>query len=240
MFHFRLYSQVHIPEGQEITITYTNLLRDTFTRQKHLRSQWFFTCACARCSDPAEFQCGINGVKCPKCGGENYLVPETNDDGAPFWTCPACAKSLSHETIEDFVGVLHRKLDAISAPPTVEAMETFLIYASDYVHENHYVCVIAKRFLSQLYSKPDDAEKKLGVCHNLLALFNCLDPGYSHSRGLTLVELVLAELEVAKDPDALELEGKVEVVKKCLGVEESESPAGRRLKQFLDIVSAHL
>ena len=46
---FSLFSQVDIAEGEEVTITYTNLLRPAQYRNENLNLQWHFTCTCKRC-----------------------------------------------------------------------------------------------------------------------------------------------------------------------------------------------
>ena len=53
-FRISVYAQVAIAEGQEICITYINLLRSTLERRENLQCVWHFTCQCSRCKDPTE------------------------------------------------------------------------------------------------------------------------------------------------------------------------------------------
>ena len=53
-FQIYVYAQVLIQKGEEVTITYTNLLRSTFERRAKLEHFWHFTCTCPRCQDPTE------------------------------------------------------------------------------------------------------------------------------------------------------------------------------------------
>lgn len=239
----RLYSQVTIPEGQEITITYTNLLRHTFARQAALRGQWFFTCHCERCSDPTELKSGINLVYCPSCT-KSYLMPDQSEEDAPFWSCLACLKAISEEQLQGFLEVLKGKLDAIE-PLAIEPLENFLLYSSQFVHNFHYLCLIAKRYLSQLYDEndADQAAKKRLLSHELMVVFDALDPGYSQSRGLTMIEMVKSDLALADqsqvdDPEFQEiLKEKIDLVHQCLDVEPKDSLAGEALKRFNQIIA---
>jgi hypothetical protein len=45
----RLYAQIPVKSGSELTITYTNLLRGAAERRMRLGEQWFFQCRCRRC-----------------------------------------------------------------------------------------------------------------------------------------------------------------------------------------------
>lgn len=82
--HFRVYTQKPIAKGEELTITYINLLRHTAFRRARLRERWFFDCQCQRCMDPTELNSGINLIKCPGCHGNDCLLPEQEKK---FWLC---------------------------------------------------------------------------------------------------------------------------------------------------------
>ncbi|TRY78341.1 hypothetical protein TCAL_10848 [Tigriopus californicus] len=241
--HIRLYSQVTIPQGQEITITYTNLLRHTFARQAALRRQWFFSCHCERCSDPTELKSGINLVYCPSCT-KSYLMPDQSEEDVPFWSCLACLKAISEDQLQGFLEVLKSKLDAIQ-PLAIEPLEKFLLYSAQFVHNFHYLCLIAKRYLSQLYDETDadQAAKKRLLSHELMIVFDALDPGYSQSRGLTMIEMVKSDLALAEhsqmeDPEFQEiLKEKIDLVHQCLDVEPKDSLAGEALKKFNQIIA---
>ena len=54
-FKISIYSQIPIKQNEEITITYTSLLRPLLERREKLEYLWHFTCQCLRCQDPTEF-----------------------------------------------------------------------------------------------------------------------------------------------------------------------------------------
>ena len=56
-----------IHKGEELTITYMNLLMPTFMRRRKIRENWYFDCICSRCQDQTEFGSLVGAVKCTKC-----------------------------------------------------------------------------------------------------------------------------------------------------------------------------
>ena len=56
-----------IMKGEELTITYTNLLMPTFMRRQKLKENWYFDCACQRCGDRSEFGTCVSAIRCGRC-----------------------------------------------------------------------------------------------------------------------------------------------------------------------------
>ena len=56
-----------IMKGEELTITYTNLLMPTFMRRQKLKENWYFDCACQRCGDRSEFGTCVSAIRCGQC-----------------------------------------------------------------------------------------------------------------------------------------------------------------------------
>ena len=71
----QVFAQRKISAGEEITITYTGLLTYQAAKQEKLANVWFFTCSCARCSDPTELGSYTSSVLCPGCPKRGYLLP---------------------------------------------------------------------------------------------------------------------------------------------------------------------
>ena len=74
---FRLYSQTLIKADEELSITYTNLMRGTSERRARLQYQWHFKCQCQRCQDPKELGTYIGALKCPHCREGGFWIPIT-------------------------------------------------------------------------------------------------------------------------------------------------------------------
>ena len=208
-FKISLYAQVDIEANEEITITYINLLRPTFERQEQLEYLWHFVCQCSRCQDPTEFESYIGHVKCPQC----QKVMLNNLDNQSFHCCQSVTyvqvKTLTSQFLQYFNGIVHEgtKIDG-------EKIQEFLSFTQDYLYENHYLRILAKRLLSQIVSDKVHKEK---LCQELLRVFDKLDPGISHSRGMTLYELYKATSD----------EDLIPQIRQCLSRECKDSVAGK-------------
>ena len=128
-------------------------MRGASERRARLQHQWYFTCECQRCQDPgSDFGTFINSVRCPKCAasdGNGYLTLSKEF----AWVCGSCQLSVSGASVEHLVGQFFIALEGIQAGSgtAIEEYENFIATAADHLHKNHYTCLIAKRYLSQLY-----------------------------------------------------------------------------------------
>ena len=106
------------------------------------------------------------------------------------WCCQNCRRSVKTEDVDNLVSALQQMLqEIIPNLENVESFETFLTTTENLLHENHFLRVIARRFLSQLYVAASHATQKRDFCKRVLELFDKLDPGLSQTRGLTLVKI---------------------------------------------------
>lgn len=66
----------NIQPGQELTISYTELLAPSFKRKEELRKQYFFDCCCIRCSSAKEEDGLLLSMKCfnSSCNGTVLLL----------------------------------------------------------------------------------------------------------------------------------------------------------------------
>ncbi|XP_023343481.1 protein msta isoform X2 [Eurytemora carolleeae] len=178
----RVYSQTQIKQGEEICITYTSLLSCTSHRQEKLRNLWFFSCTCARCSDPTELGTYISSVSCPSCPNNGYLVLEKD-----AWKCGECSLKVSESLVSS---LLQSTRDIMgNSQNGIEKHEHFLNQTKQLLHPNNYQVLITERILSQLYGRGEDKVpredllRKIGLCKHLLSIIEILDPGFSQFRG---------------------------------------------------------
>ena len=215
-FKISLYAQVDIEANEELTITYINLLRPTFERREKLEYLWHFVCQCPRCQDPTELGSFIGHVKCPQC---KKVMKNKLKSSETFNCCIsvtyAQVQGMTNQLLQHLNGIISDQADELNS----EKVEDFLVFIQDYVHENHFLRVLAKRLLSQVC---DDKGRKKMVCEELLQVFDKLDPGLSHSRGMTLIELYKATSN----------EDLVPQIRDCLSREPKDSVAGKAYINF--------
>lgn len=54
----------NVEKGEELCISYTELMRPHTIRQKELQEQYYFDCACSSCLKEVQFGSEMNGLKC--------------------------------------------------------------------------------------------------------------------------------------------------------------------------------
>ncbi|KAK4572933.1 hypothetical protein RGQ29_031065 [Quercus rubra] len=89
----------HIPQGAEVLISYIDTTGSTMTRQKALKEQYLFTCACPRCiklSDDIQESAVLEGYRCKDEGCNGFLLRSSDDKG---FICQQCGRVRDKEEI---------------------------------------------------------------------------------------------------------------------------------------------
>ncbi|XP_044510707.1 histone-lysine N-methyltransferase ASHR1 isoform X2 [Mangifera indica] len=92
----------HIPKGAEVLISYIETAGSTMTRQKALKEQYLFTCACPRCVKLGQFEdikesSILEGYRCKDDNCSGFLLHGSDDRG---FTCQQCGLVRSKEEIK--------------------------------------------------------------------------------------------------------------------------------------------
>ncbi|KAH3745397.1 hypothetical protein Pelo_13201 [Pelomyxa schiedti] len=88
-----------IQSGEEVTISYRELEQNNFARQKDLKVNRGFTCACERCtSQPGspiwDMECGMMAQRCTHCA--RILNPDNLSSEFPRYRCNICNIMAPH------------------------------------------------------------------------------------------------------------------------------------------------
>lgn len=183
-----------IKKGENISIMYTNCLWGTQQRQEHLRLTKCFTCSCARCKDPTEFNTHFSSLKClgsnEKCPG--YHLPSNPTDPNGEWACSAdnCQIRLSNHQVFEFMENVEGDVESLLAneKTTIHELETSIKKLSSFLHPNHYQNFALKHNLVQLYGfqpgyeyyqcSMEMLDDKISMCKELLNIIKALDPHF--------------------------------------------------------------
>jgi hypothetical protein len=198
-----------IPAGEQIQISYTELLAPTAVRQFELLNSKLFLCGCRRCEDPEELGSGAGGVRCRSClraatPGQppGLLLPA----GPDLWRCDLCRAELPATTVLNLVFKIYEQLELVLTDPSTgpEALEAFLAKFSQVLGPCHGILQRARYSLCGQYGRlpgyqlaelgPARLARKLELCSDMLAALDLLQPGRSSRRGLILYELHIALL----------------------------------------------
>lgn len=76
-------------KGEHLTTTYTDTLKTTLERRKHLFQTKIFKCDCKRCSDSSELLTHGSSWKCLNCT-KGLIYPKNSLDWESKWQCKNC------------------------------------------------------------------------------------------------------------------------------------------------------
>ena len=196
-----------IKAGEEITISYIELLATTVSRQHSLLTSKLFVCQCERCVDPRERGSLASGVKCSSCLKKDpqslgTLLPSPDPD---LWTCSHCPIKVNTVQIQNLIFAIQTNMESLlETSVEVEQLERMLAKYSRVLQPGNAMLVRLKYSLAGLYGRApghqlfsldrEQIERKRKLCEETLETLNILQPGYSCRRGMILYELHTALL----------------------------------------------
>ncbi|XP_043274436.1 SET domain-containing protein SmydA-8-like [Venturia canescens] len=215
-----LYTRAAFPikKGEELTMTYTDLIWDTGMRKQYLKMSKHFDCYCERCSDRTEFGTHLSALRCAniKCFGNMFanepLKPESS------WTCEDCEQKVSGRQVKAIRSGLASivKETLYKAPREilefVEGELAILVPATSSMMMDMKFRIVSYFGRADGLSWRDlsDAElrTKTKYCEELVHLLDNLGCGDCQKKGLILYEWYCTNVEIErrncrdKDPDS--------------------------------------
>ncbi|XP_030026025.2 SET domain-containing protein SmydA-8-like [Manduca sexta] len=195
------HASVDIKKGETIYYNYTDPLKGTMIRQKHLLIGKYFKCSCNRCSDLTELGTYMSSTICPGCK-KGYISHSSEEE----WTCNECQKQFPNAEIGRKVQCCADKLDVINKKDQKE-LEEYIRNVSLVLAPNHYLLLDAKQRLAGVLRDTINREphplkkiirRKLELCKELMPVLEKLCPGISRTKAITLYELHAAMVMLAK------------------------------------------
>uniref|UniRef100_A0A2P2I598 Protein msta-like n=1 Tax=Hirondellea gigas TaxID=1518452 RepID=A0A2P2I598_9CRUS len=184
---------VPIKKGDHITISYTDQMWGTSSRQLHLNTTKYFTCECDRCLDPTELGTHYSSIVCQNCSAL-ITPPKIRTDN---WFCTSCNKTVPAEYVTKLLKTWGEILANLRG--NIADSEDFLKSTETDFSENHHyrtdvklalVQLIGKQNENQLAGLTDDQLKtKLHLGKEVLEVADCFSPGCTRLRGLLQFEI---------------------------------------------------
>ncbi|KAG5673865.1 hypothetical protein PVAND_003876 [Polypedilum vanderplanki] len=179
---------VPVKKGEHLTTTYTDTLKTTLERRRHLKQTKIFDCDCKRCRDSTELLTHGSSWKCEKCN-KGLVVSMDPLDSISNWQCECCKSQYSYEEISKKLNRLQIQLST-SIKRNPEALENFIRLFNGEIYGNHLLMIEVKYMLCLMYGNifgyeyKDLPEKllhrKLELCHNLISIYSTIDPGQAN------------------------------------------------------------
>lgn len=230
--NFGFKAQRKIPEGEELTIRYLQVLEHRLFLRTQFAENWMFECACARCKDPTEMGSFLSSPKCRECA-EGHLIPLRPLQMESDWKCDRCNGSLAAKTVKQLevearaivASVDLRNFETIS--DTIQSLEKS--YHPDYVQIVNLKIAYNALELDSIVDHSDDERvdliyaNKIRFCADLLRVLEKIDPGTTKLRKQTYATLAKARLFVVqkkKRAAAVTKEEFVKEMKVCLSLQK--------------------
>ncbi|XP_072742952.1 SET domain-containing protein SmydA-8 isoform X1 [Anoplolepis gracilipes] len=197
-----------IAAGEELTMSYTDLLWDTLSRRQFLRLTKCFSCNCSRCSDPSEFGSQLGALFCAKDDCSGHLLPRNPLNFESPWICDKCQNSVKHRQIEWIRSRLNELVFETMYKTPREILKFIETVLSELVPMTNYIMISVKyRIISYFGRVPElkwedltDAELRIKkmYCNDILSILDTLGSGDSIKKGFVLYELYRTNLELSK------------------------------------------
>ena len=197
---FELRSTRPIARGEQITITYTELLAPTAIRQFELLNSKLFLCSCRRCSDPSELGSGASAVRCSSCLKSRKAGLLQESVNSEVWQCDLCGAKFAASTVLNLVFKIYEQMEATVNNPAVglPGLEAFLAKYSRVLGPQHGCLLRVRYSLCGQYGRVPGYElpnlssaqlaRKQKLCTEMLAMLDRLQPGRTSRRALILYE----------------------------------------------------
>ncbi|XP_015607741.1 protein msta-like [Cephus cinctus] len=197
-----------IDQGEELTMTYTELLWDTTIRRQLLVETKHFLCSCQRCSDPLEFGSLLGALKCANQECSGILLPDDSLNMTTAWTCRECGLSMTNRQIKSIHSALASIIQDITKRSPRRILRFLLKELPVLVPKMNYVVIDLKFTIVSYFGRTDniswkdltdqELEIKREYCKDLIHTLDILGCGDCKKKGLILYELYCTNLEIHK------------------------------------------
>ena len=137
-----------IMRGEEITITYTNLLGSSVARRKDIQENWFFDCRCQRCLSQDDFGSNTHSWKCDVSSCKGWIKSASEPEAS---TCYNCGAETEKSVLNQKEDLLEEKLIKIinnsAAESHIQNIQSFILEQQTYLHQNHWIMTLARMSL---------------------------------------------------------------------------------------------
>ncbi|KAL7745526.1 hypothetical protein ACLKA6_015517 [Drosophila palustris] len=187
-----------IPNGMEITTTYTKILWSNLTRGIFLKMTKYFVCNCDRCNDNSENGTYLSALFCREQGCKGLVIPVQTKTLQPDWRCLSCENVFPHSKMaryQDFaLNTINNRINTSSVSDMIHFINEL---CPRFCPPSNYVLIEAKlnviwrmtRLGAEEYT-PEELAHKDRYREEILAILHKLGAGEC-----TLKKLITEEIQ---------------------------------------------
>uniref|UniRef100_A0A1I8PSQ9 SET domain-containing protein n=1 Tax=Stomoxys calcitrans TaxID=35570 RepID=A0A1I8PSQ9_STOCA len=148
-----------IPQGGEVTTTYTKILWSNLTRCIFLKMTKNFMCDCVRCNDNTENGTYLSALFCRAQGCKGIVIPVQTKTLQPDWRCTTCESVFPHSKMARYQDFALNTINNRINKGSVAEMITFINdMCPRFCPSSNYVLVEAKLNVIWRMSRPTTEE----------------------------------------------------------------------------------
>ncbi|CAL5417352.1 unnamed protein product [Camellia sinensis] len=183
----------HIPKGTEVSISYIETAGSTMTRQKALKEQYFFSCACLHCikvgqPDDIQESAILEGYRCKDNGCDGFLLRDSGDKG---FICHQCGLVRDKEEMKEIASEIkflsEKASKLLSSGYNTEASATYKMIEKLQVKLCHPFSIDLMRTretLLKILMELQDWKEALAYCRLTIPVYQRAYPGFHPLLGL--------------------------------------------------------
>ncbi|CAL5414457.1 unnamed protein product [Camellia sinensis] len=183
----------HIPKGTEVSISYIETAGSTMTRQKALKEQYFFSCACLHCikvgqPDDIQESAILEGYRCKDNGCDGFLLRDFGDKG---FICHQCGLVRDKEEMKEIASEIkflsEKASKLLSSGYNTEASATYKMIEKLQVKLCHPFSIDLMRTretLLKILMELQDWKEALAYCRLTIPVYQRAYPGFHPLLGL--------------------------------------------------------
>ncbi|XP_034951978.1 SET domain-containing protein SmydA-8-like [Chelonus insularis] len=197
---------VPIDEGEELTMTYTDLLWSTHLRRKYLIMSKHFECNCYRCSDPTEFGSNISALRCANLECYGIILPENPLNQKSSWICRQCNNKVSSRQVESIWSGIMSIVNGMVTESPRKMLKFIEGELKTLVPDTNYFMLDMKFRIISFFGRIEglewknlsdkELEFKEKYCTDLIQTLDTLGCGDCQKKGLILNELFCTKREL--------------------------------------------
>ncbi|XP_050215196.1 histone-lysine N-methyltransferase ASHR1 isoform X2 [Mercurialis annua] len=183
----------HIPKGSEVLISYIETAGSTMERRKALKQQYFFTCACPRCSkmgqeDDIRESAILEGYRCKdnRCNG--FVLRDSDDRG---FVCQQCGLLRNKEEVKklaaEIITTSDRASKCTSSRDTLEDISVYKLIEKlqrKLCHPFSISLMQTRDKLLKMLMEIEDWREALSYCRLTIPIYQRVYPEFHPLLGL--------------------------------------------------------
>uniref|UniRef100_A0A183J5D8 SET domain-containing protein n=1 Tax=Soboliphyme baturini TaxID=241478 RepID=A0A183J5D8_9BILA len=230
-----LVTGVDVNDPSKAFISYVDIARSKYQRQKELYEKWYFYCECSRCKGKEDDL--LTSIKCPNTNCDQPIVI-TEESEPVKQDCSKCGAKISTEYIlkaQVFMKALPKSFGFQNGSEEVKKAKIYLDNARKLLHPtNIYYCRLLTAYM-QICPENEQCQVNVDSLKRVCDVYKRCLPAMDRHIGFQLLHIVRALIEKKQRSEAVQFAYEaMQIFEVCLGMDHPYYLQTLGLWTFLD------